>query len=735
MSAQPPSVRAIFDHALDILSEPERRAYIESACESAPDSREKVEALLRAYSNAGNFLEAPPAAVASAGDEAVRPISEGPGTKIGPYKLLQQIGEGGFGVVYMAEQQTPVRRKIALKIIKPGMDTKEVIARFESERQALALMDHPNIAKVLDAGATESSRPYFVMELVKGIPITQFCDDNHLPPEERLELFIQVCNALQHAHQKGIIHRDLKPSNVMVTMRDGHPVPKVIDFGVAKATSQTLTERTLFTAYGQMIGTPAYMSPEQAEMSCLDIDTRSDIYSLGVLLYELLTGTTPFDSRRLREAGFAEMQRIIRDEDPPKPSTRVSTLQGPALTSLSQQHGIDERRLRQHLHGELDWIVMKSLEKDREQRYESAVDLARDVRRYLADEPVQACPPSAIYRFQKFSKKHSAALTTLSIVVVTLVIAVTISLWQAIRATRAEKLATANAARALNQEQQARSEQQKAIAAAQAARTAQEAEAAERRRAESQAQLIQDQRNAEVARATASWELLDRLLKMFSDEPENLAGRQKLLPIALDGVGLLEPKNQVQAFHRIGNMFVVVDEFPSAFCAYNEALAIEPRNCRVLISRGETYFRQGDYELALADQSSAIEYGGINDPVNRDFCVHVRRGFTYCRLEKFDEALADFRTAYGAYPLLTMKRIQRGFGSYVESQVAAGAIIPDRLVNVARWGAVVPTAFAAKQIESGIAQLTEQFIEEHGDSAWNLDIQSGILLAFRHRDN
>jgi serine/threonine protein kinase len=331
--------REIFIEAAQLIDPGEQSAFLRLACGQDDAMHRQLVDLLAAHSRAQTFLESPPSgiALAVAGRDAAeaRPVTEGPGTKIGPFKLLQQIGEGGFGVVYMAEQEKPVIRKVALKIIKPGMDTKEVIGRFESERQALALMDHPNIAKVLDAGATESGRPYFVMELVKGVPLIKFCDDNHLPSEARLELFIQVCNAIQHAHQKGIIHRDLKPSNVMVTLHDGRPVPKVIDFGVAKATSQKLTERTLFTAYGQVIGTPAYMSPEQAEMSGLDIDTRSDVYSLGVLLYELLTGTTPFEPKRLREAGFVEMQRIIREEEPPRPSTRVSTLQGAALSTGS----------------------------------------------------------------------------------------------------------------------------------------------------------------------------------------------------------------------------------------------------------------------------------------------------------------------------------------------------------------------------------------------------------------
>ena len=338
-------------------------------------------------------------------------MTEVPGTVIGPYKLLEQIGEGGFGVVFMAEQQRPVRRRVALKVIKPGMDTRQVIARFEAERQALALMDHPNIARVLDAGATESGRPYFVMELVRGIPLSEFCDQNRLTVGERLELFITVCHAVQHAHQKGIIHRDIKPNNVLVTLHDGTPVAKVIDFGVAKATGQQLTEKTLFTSFAQMIGTPLYMSPEQAEMSGLDVDTRSDIYSLGVMLYELLTGTTPFDQERMRTAGYDEVRRIIREEEPAKPSARISTLNR-AATTVSANRKSDPSRLSQLFRGELDWIVMKALEKDRNRRYETAAAFAADVQRYLDDEAVEACPPSARYRFRKFARRNKAAFLT-----------------------------------------------------------------------------------------------------------------------------------------------------------------------------------------------------------------------------------------------------------------------------------------------------------------------------------
>jgi serine/threonine protein kinase/tetratricopeptide (TPR) repeat protein len=368
--------------------------------------------LLRANVGASGFLAAPAAALAG---PVTEPLTERPGTVIGPYKLLEQIGEGGFGVVFLAEQTQPVRRKVALKILKPGMDTRQVVARFEAERQALALMDHPNIARVYDGGATATGRPYFIMELVKGVPITEFCDQQQLTPRQRLELFVPVCQAVQHAHQKGIIHRDLKPSNVMVTVHDTTPVVKVIDFGVAKALGQELTDKSLFTGFTQMIGTPLYMSPEQAGQSGLDIDTRTDVYALGVLLYELLTGTTPFENERLRTANFDEMRRIIREEEPLKPSTRVSTL-GPAAATVSANRRSDPRRLGHLFRGELDWIVMKALEKDRNRRYETASALAADVHHYLNDEPVQACPPSRWYRLSKFARRHRAALAITAVV-------------------------------------------------------------------------------------------------------------------------------------------------------------------------------------------------------------------------------------------------------------------------------------------------------------------------------
>ncbi|MCI0540831.1 MAG: tetratricopeptide repeat protein [Verrucomicrobiales bacterium] len=422
----------IFDVAMDLPLD-QRAAHLDHACGGDAALRQRMEALMKACESSCAFLDSPadPMAV---GPTKVWPSLEKAGDRIGRYKLLQQIGEGGCGIVYVAEQEEPISRRVALKVIKLGMDTRSVIARFEAERQALALMDHPNIARVLDAGATETGRPYFVMELVRGTKITEYCDKAKLSTKPRLDLFLQVCSAIQHAHQKGVIHRDIKPSNILVTVNDGVAVPKVIDFGIAKATSgQKLTDKTIFTAFEQFIGTPAYMSPEQATLTSLDIDTRSDIYALGVLLYELLTGKTPFDAKELLAIGLDEMRRTIREKEPDQPSTRLSTLPGNELNTTAQRRGIDAPKLVGELRGDLDWIVMKALEKDRVRRYQTASGLARDIERHLRNEPVVACPPSNLYRFQKLVRRNKVAFAAAAAVVTALVIGLGVATWMFVK--------------------------------------------------------------------------------------------------------------------------------------------------------------------------------------------------------------------------------------------------------------------------------------------------------------
>jgi len=436
MTNTPPDVKSVFGRALEIEFPAARAAYLEEACGTDAGLRAEVEGLLATLGRAGEFMRRPAAAVAVGLTASYEPLTERPGTIIGPYKLMEQIGEGGMGLVFVAEQQHPIHRRVALKIIKPGMDSRQVIARFEAERQALAMMDHQNIAKVHDAGTTDSGRPYFVMELVHGVPLTEYCDANKLTPRQRLELFVPVCQAIHHAHQKGIIHRDIKPSNILVTMYDDKPVPKVIDFGVAKAIEQRLTEKTVYTQFGTLVGTFEYMSPEQAEMNAFGVDTRSDVYSLGVLLYELLTGTTPLERSRLREAAFGEIIRLIKEEEPLRPSVRLST--SGTLAKVAAARQTDPARLSRLVYGELDWVVMRCLEKDRTRRYDSASGLARDVQHYLSDEPVEACPPPAGYKLRKFVRKHKAALATAAAFAALLVAGAAASTWQAVRATRAE---------------------------------------------------------------------------------------------------------------------------------------------------------------------------------------------------------------------------------------------------------------------------------------------------------
>ena len=434
-----PAANEIFLNAIDIENDAGRREYLRQQCGDNETLRDEVESLLEAHRSARGPLDRPFAEPRQTTPFA--PATQHLDEVVGQYRLRGIIAEGGMGIVYEAEQQGPVRRTVALKIIKPGMDSCEVISRFETERQTLALMDHPNIARVLDAGSTDSHQPYFVMELVCGTPITAHCDEYRLTIRQRLSLFMQVCQAVQHAHQKGIIHRDIKPSNVLVTHKDGVSVPKVIDFGVAKALDQQLTEQSHQTRFTQMVGTPLYMSPEQAALNSIDVDTRSDIYSLGVLLYELLTGTTPCQLERLENASYAEFRRIKCEENPPRPSARIGDIPD-QVTVVCERRGTQPGRLGSMLRGELDWIVMKALEKDRQRRFQTARGFAADVKRYLDNEPVEAGPPSATYRVRKFINRHRGLFAASSLVVITLLLGTCVSVWQAIRATNAEHLAT-----------------------------------------------------------------------------------------------------------------------------------------------------------------------------------------------------------------------------------------------------------------------------------------------------
>jgi eukaryotic-like serine/threonine-protein kinase len=453
MSDMTDRTESIFTAAADLASPEERAAYLEQACAGNAALRAQLEALLRAHARTGHLLDQPLPGVAKLATAFECGARSG-AVIAGRYKLLEAIGEGGMGAVWVAEQLEPVRRKVALKLIKPGMDTKTVLARFEAERQALAVLDHPNIAKVLDGGVTEAGRPFFVMEYFKGVPITEYCEATRLSLSDRLQLFVQVCAAVQHAHHKGIIHRDLKPSNILVAPYDDLPVPKVIDFGLAKAINQSLTENTLFTAHETVLGTPLYMSPEQAQLNNLDVDTRSDIYSLGVLLYELLTGTTPLERQRVKAAAWEEVKRLIREEEPPRPSTRLSSTE--MLPSLAACRQTEPARLTREIRGELDWIVMKSLEKDRNRRYQSANGLAMDLQRHLTGEAILAAPPGIRYRLAKLARRHRAALTTVAAIALLLLGGTAVSLWQAVRATRAENAAELAKADAIRREESER---------------------------------------------------------------------------------------------------------------------------------------------------------------------------------------------------------------------------------------------------------------------------------------
>ena len=449
--------KLLFDAATELTDGSARNAFLERACNGDPVLRTRLEKLLAVQSRAETFFEIPELYPDSAATSPPRGATvpadeirsragddEQPSTtRIGRYRLIERIGEGGGGVVYLAEQEVPVRRRVALKIIRIGMDTESVMARFEIERQAIALMDHPNIARVLDAGATESGRPYFIMELVRGVRITDYCKENHLSTQQRLEMFVQVCHAIQHAHQKGVIHRDIKPSNILVSAHDGVAIPKVIDFGIAKATDGRLTQNTVVTAHGQFIGTPAYMSPEQAELNGLDVDTRSDIYSLGVLLYELLTGRTPFDSKILLKLGVAEIRRTLQEQEPPPPSALLTRLEPAERAAVANEHRVEVSRLLSALRGDLDWIVMKALEKDRQRRYDTANALAMDIQRYLRNEMVEARPPSRWYRLRKTARRNKVAFAVTGALALTLLAGFSVSTWLLFRERDAHRRAVA----------------------------------------------------------------------------------------------------------------------------------------------------------------------------------------------------------------------------------------------------------------------------------------------------
>ena len=605
-------VRAVFDEALD-LAGAERVAYLDETCRNEPEVRARVEALLAAAEREGDFLSSPTSpdgdpdpdatletpvpmseepTVGDLGEsrDAV-PMSEAPGAWIGPYKLLQLIGEGGFGSVFMAEQREPVQRKVALKIIKLGMDTRQVVARFEQERQALAIMDHLNIARVFDAGVTRTGRPYFVMELCTGEPITSYCDRARLSVRERLALFAQVYQAAQHAHQKGVIYRDIKPSNVLVGTHDEKPHAKVIDFGIAKATANRLTDKTFFTEHRQIIGTPEYMSPEQAEGS-LDIDTRTDIYYLGALLYELLTGLTPFDSRSPRSAAYAEIQRIIREVEPPKPSTRLSQ-SSDALAGFAASRRIEPKKLSSFVRGELDWIVMKALEKDRSRRYETATGLALDIQRYLGGEAVVAAPPNGSYRARKFVRRNKGPVTAAAAVAAALLIGVVAFAWQANLARKQRDLAIA----------------------------AQVAEVEQRRVADALRELAQ----LETARAVAMKDFMQRLLTAadpFTTGRPNDMTVKELLSDASEIAGATlanQPLVEAEARTFLGNTLVTVGQVDEGITELDRSIAIRDANgeARSPMQRG-AYWALGKAFAARRDYQRAIELLLVACEIGRD---------------------------------------------------------------------------------------------------------------------
>ncbi len=702
----------IFSDALEWPAA-ERAAFLDRACAGDATLRTRVAALLAGHEEAADFLENPPA------DFRIPPQpEEHPGDMIGRYTLIKKIGEGGCGVVYLAEQKEPVRRRVALKVIKLGMDTRAVIARFEAERQALAMMDHPDIARVLDAGATASGRPFFVMEFVDGVPITKFCDDHGLSMHARLWLFSRVCLALQHAHQKGIIHRDLKPSNILVAMHDGEPSPKVIDFGIAKATQGRLTERTLVTALEQFMGTPAYMSPEQAERRDLDIDTRSDVYSLGVVLYELLTGRPPHDPQSLVRAGLDEIRRIIREVDPPRPSTRVSTLNGADRATVARLRGAGPMQLTSVLRGDLDWIVMRCLEKDRDRRYGTAHELAEDVRRHLRHEPVEARPPHTLYRAQKFIARNRLACASAAAIALSLIVGTVVSVRQAVRATRAEHAAAAGR---------------------DTATAAGRAEA----RARADAQRRQEQAEA----------LLTFMLGDFRTELKK-AGKLSLLDAvgaqAMAYFAALDPRDltdtaltrQAKALTQIGETRIDQARYPEADAAFAAALTRasalttrHPRDADMLFERAQVEFwiatvarRRGDTtverEWATRYRDSTVALVAIEGKKMR---AQGERTHGHHNLAVLDLERGDLAAAHGGFlaeKIALEEMLQANLG---DPQLRF------RLADVTSWlGRVAETdgrfADAIAGYTEVLARIEELIAAEPSVARWRFRLADALLL-------